>query len=316
MGEIADLAKVLTGEITIEARVKPADLSANNLKAHIFDLGNGQSNHNIVLELDRFTAYVGSSVVNSPINIPQNLLVIDSWIHLAATIKNNLASVYVNGILTSVNGFNTSLAQGDGSFIAPDIVMTRTSNFIGKSNWSTDPYFKGQIADARIYDKARTWSEIQQDMAGYVDISDTTLLRREVADLNDSVKFSLVNGPTYTNFTNTALIHIQTGKIGWGDGSGYGNFRPELSPDGGGDSDRMSGTNFADLLFGDGSGGGAVGNATVGLAGSGNDVLSAGAGADILFGDGFTGRNGDGGYGGGGGGDITWYGVGYGGTVI
>ena len=314
INDYVNLGSITTnGEITIEAWVKPANLSANNLKAHIFDLGNGQSNHNIVLELDRFTAYVGSSVVNSPINIPQNLLVIDSWIHLAATIKNNLASVYVNGILTSVNGFNTSLAQGDGSFIAPDIVMTRTSNFIGKSNWSTDPYFKGEIADARIYDKARTWSEIQQDMAGYVDISDTTLLRREVADLNDSVKFSLVNGPTYTNFTNTALIHIQTGKIGWGDGSGYGNFRPELSPDGGGDSDRMSGTNFADLLFGDGSGGGAVGNATVGLAGSGNDVLSAGAGADILFGDGFTGRNGDGGYGGGGGGDITWYGVGYGG---
>ena len=75
-----------TGQgITIEAWVKPSTLDADNLRAHIFDLGNGSDSDNIVLELDKFTAYLGNKQVSNPISIPNKFLIKDNWIHLAAT---------------------------------------------------------------------------------------------------------------------------------------------------------------------------------------------------------------------------------------
>ncbi len=39
--------------------------------------------------------------------------------------------------------------------------LIRTNNYIGRSNWSGDPCFKGLIDEVRVYNRALTASEIQ-----------------------------------------------------------------------------------------------------------------------------------------------------------
>jgi hypothetical protein len=85
----------------------------------------------------------------------------------------------------------------------------RSSNYIGKSNWAVDPLFKGSIADARVYDSARTAAQIQADMAG---VPDTTNLVMAYS-LNGNANSSVTNGqaatlsgsPTYSSFRGLSL---------------------------------------------------------------------------------------------------------------
>ncbi|MCE5185905.1 MAG: putative Ig domain-containing protein [Planctomycetaceae bacterium] len=71
------------------------------------------------------------------------------WIHLAVTLRNDAATLYVNGKAAAANGTAT---------IDPlDFMADR--NYIGKSQWP-DPLFNGRIDDFRIYNFALSGSEI------------------------------------------------------------------------------------------------------------------------------------------------------------
>lgn len=66
-----------------------------------------------------------------------------TWVHVVTTVDDvgNLA-IYYDGVLcTSSQGF------------APP-VASRANLYFGRSNWSSDPYFMGYLADYRMYYKA------------------------------------------------------------------------------------------------------------------------------------------------------------------
>ena len=283
------------GEITLETWFKSDSADRG---ASLFDLGNGNAADGIVLT-QRYLSVSAGSVEVLRLSIPDDAIQAGAWTHIAATIEDNrIAMVYVDGEVVALGRLSSDLPT-----------LERTDNFIGKSSSSTS-LFEGQIAEARIYSDARTQSEVRADMNGNVDLAESRLLRYEPFDGAVS-DVSVVNGPVFAARPNEVIFDVTGGRIIWGDGSGYGvTSLSSLSSTGGGDDDKLHGTEQADIIFGDGSGGGRNNSGTLGKAGAGADTLIGGGGDDLLFGDGFTPFDRNGGYGGGGGGETQWYGPG------
>ena len=86
------------------------------------------------------------SLVDSPENLPAD------WHHVAATIDSAsmTMSLYVDGTL-AVSGATETLPQDLG---------TTTQNWLGRSQYTSDGYFKGLLADLGIYDRALSADEV------------------------------------------------------------------------------------------------------------------------------------------------------------
>jgi hypothetical protein len=97
----------------------------------------------------RGTAYVYTSDNYFKTNF--GLLSANTWYHLAATYDGSVLSAYKNGVLTSTVAVTGTLAAATGSLI------------IGKHP-SVAHYWEGSIDEARVWNVARTCSEINQAM--------------------------------------------------------------------------------------------------------------------------------------------------------
>ncbi|RYD36097.1 MAG: hypothetical protein EOP85_18510, partial [Verrucomicrobiaceae bacterium] len=76
-------------------------------------------------------------------------LVTGQWVHLAAVVRENYMTLYLNGkAVGSTFGINRSLAD-----------FPAVNNYIGKSQYP-DPYFNGRIDDFRVFGKALDGAEI------------------------------------------------------------------------------------------------------------------------------------------------------------
>jgi hypothetical protein len=77
---------------------------------------------------------------------------LNTWQHCVATISSTGATAfYINGS-----------TAGTATLYAPTTV-TRTRNYIGKSNWAANGYYQGKIAVSRIYNRALSQQEIKQN---------------------------------------------------------------------------------------------------------------------------------------------------------
>jgi hypothetical protein len=109
------------------------------------ELANGQASDNIVLyrrggsnDLS-FTVYNGSTAGTEI--TASGVLELNRWQQIAVTMDaTGAARLYKNGV---------QVASGQTN--VPNSVV-RTSNFIGRSNWSTDPYLAAGIDEAALYD--------------------------------------------------------------------------------------------------------------------------------------------------------------------
>lgn len=61
--------------------------------------------------------------------------------------------MYINGKLTGKNGI--------GAHDAPFNLLNRKFNYLGKSAWDQDGYFKGAIDDLRVYDRIVSSEEVK-----------------------------------------------------------------------------------------------------------------------------------------------------------
>ncbi|TRT80902.1 MAG: LamG domain-containing protein [Microcystis sp. M_OC_Ca_00000000_S217Cul] len=125
--------------------------------SRIIDFGNGAANENILLCNEgssntlRFGIYRQST---EQLVAATGALETKKWIHLAATIDaSGMATLYKNGERIQT-----------GRVHLPNN-LRRTINYIGRSNWSSDRFFHGQITDVRIWNTARTQAEIKANMS-------------------------------------------------------------------------------------------------------------------------------------------------------
>lgn len=120
--------------------------------SRFIDFGRGAGNHNIYLARRSssndliFSVYSGGSWSHlTAVDVIQN----DQWQFFAATVDLvGNAVIYKNG---------HPVASGS---ISRPANINRTHNYIGRSNWSADAYYQGQMDDIRVFDYAMRANEV------------------------------------------------------------------------------------------------------------------------------------------------------------
>ena len=159
-----DASLNITDAITIEAWVKPSQLlSYDNIVTK--DLADGNRNYHLTTDVDELAFVFTGGSVHTTTNAN---LAINNWYHLVITFSatDNLVKIYVNGIAKTLNTGGTE--SGTPS--------TNTGHLqIGHNYWDSNNLylFKGTIDEVRIWDVARTETEIIDNMhkhlTGYED---------------------------------------------------------------------------------------------------------------------------------------------------
>ncbi|KRF41857.1 LamG-like jellyroll fold domain-containing protein [Paenibacillus sp. Soil787] len=131
------------------------NLSAVSNWMRIFDFGSGTSTYMFLSPKNgangkiRFAIKVNNS--SEQIIDGQSALPTGGWHHVAVTLNGATGTLYVDGAQV---GSNTTMT------LKPSDMGATTQNWIGHSQFSTDPYLNGRVDDFRIYARALTSSEI------------------------------------------------------------------------------------------------------------------------------------------------------------
>lgn len=142
-----------TNGITISVWANPS--SASNF-ARFIDFGTGTGANNIIF-------YRGGTTNNLTYNVIDGSNTSMASMGYAALVQNQwklyTVTVTAGGVGTFyVNGASVYTASG----IDAPTNVTRTSNFIGRSNWASDSYYAGSMDDLRMYNRALSASEVLQ----------------------------------------------------------------------------------------------------------------------------------------------------------
>ena len=132
--------------------------NSNIQNARICDFGNGAADQNIFVAFIYNTIAFGSVDTVGGSNGNISLMTYGTscdgvWRHIAivctfSTMLNSTYTIYINGTVTL-----TFAARACSN-------STRTLNYLGRSNWITDPYYTGMIDDFRLYNTTLTSAEI------------------------------------------------------------------------------------------------------------------------------------------------------------
>ena len=126
--------------------------------ARMFDFGSGTTNYLFLTTQHatgsgaakmRFgirTPSTGEQTITSSAALP-----IDTWTHVAVTLSGTTGRMYINGNLV---GTNTTMT------LKPSDLGITTQNYLGRSQFSADPYFNGSVDDFRIYVRALSAGEL------------------------------------------------------------------------------------------------------------------------------------------------------------
>jgi len=152
---------------------------AANHNSRIIDFGNGEANDNITIGNNQSTGKVLFQIYNGAINkyLSTYYVEIDftNWNSYVGRIdQNGIMNIFKNGIKI------TERQQAN----IPNIII-RTKQYIGKSNTSSDQFFKGAIDEIRVYNVALT-----DDQISTLYTNETLAVKSEklVANLNFYVK--------------------------------------------------------------------------------------------------------------------------------
>jgi microcystin-dependent protein len=132
----------------------------NSTWARIFDFGNGAGSNNILLAINNnsliFGIYQGSTVSQPAVLTSYNSNN-NKWNHIAITMTYAASGSTTSNVIFYLNG--VSVSNTSNQFYYP-LAMTRTLNYIGRSNWSADPEFFGNIDDFRVYNTVLNQTQI------------------------------------------------------------------------------------------------------------------------------------------------------------
>jgi autotransporter-associated beta strand protein len=130
-----------------------AKVDASATWARIFDFGSGTANY-MFLTARASTGYVRYEIINGGVVQQINSTVqitAGGWHHFAVTLTGTVGILYVDGVEI---GRNTAMTK------KPSTLGNTTQNWIGKSQWTSDPLLNGSVDEFRIYNKGLSASEI------------------------------------------------------------------------------------------------------------------------------------------------------------
>jgi hypothetical protein len=141
----------VTGDFTISAWVNPAK---NSTWSRLFDFGTGASNY-MFLTVNRgtglrFAITTGGAGAEQQIS-STTTLPLNTWSLVTVTVSGTTGTLYVNG---QVAGTNTNLT------LRPSNLGATTQNWIGRSQYSGDPYLAASVDDFNVYGRALTAAEV------------------------------------------------------------------------------------------------------------------------------------------------------------
>lgn len=100
-----------------------------------------------------------------------------AWQHVAVVISENTYSLYLNGIqvsrISNIQNFPSAMGE-------------TTSNFIGKSQYTADPYFDGKMDDFRIYGRALSASDLIELITESMSDTEIVAYDKNALDLGDT----------------------------------------------------------------------------------------------------------------------------------
>lgn len=139
-----------TGGITIEVWAYPTGVGSWQ---RFIDLGNGSASDNILFARNASTDYLTYEVYSAgssggKVNAT-GAISLNQWQHFAATEDSS------GNVILYKNG-----AQIQTGTTAVPRNLTRSNNYIAKSNWA-DAYYQGSIDEIRVWDRVLTASEIE-----------------------------------------------------------------------------------------------------------------------------------------------------------
>ncbi len=208
----------LSGSFSMEASVKVSDNTQN--WARIFDLGQGSENDNIFFGFAGSTGKITIAIYddqNGNFNGIETVNTLDenAWVHVAGVSNGDgTFSIYFDGVeqdVTIKSGSTTSLVSNS---------VSRDSSYIGKSNWSADADFAGEIKEARIWNDVRSEAEIKANMNQALDLNDssndnllgywtTSTNGNTVLDLSGNSNDGTLQGDTSISYNGTGTATIQ-----------------------------------------------------------------------------------------------------------
>ncbi|MBK7393686.1 MAG: hypothetical protein IPI64_10365 [Chloracidobacterium sp.] len=130
--------------------------TSNGVWARFIDLGNGQANNNILFQRRStsndlaFEVYNGSGT-STGMAYAENAITNNEWHYYVATMDAaGQVKLYKDGVALVMAADTTGVPAN----------VTRTSNYIARSNWAADAYYSGGIDEPVIFDRALSSVEI------------------------------------------------------------------------------------------------------------------------------------------------------------
>ena len=154
-GEYVDLPNgIVSGlhDFTISAWVNP---SQNTAWSRVFDFGTGTNDY-MFLTLSagggplRFAITTSGNGAEQQLNAP-GTLPLNTWSNVAVTLAGTTATLYVNGQVAATN---------DNMTLNPAALGATNNNWIGRSQFSGDPFLDATVDDFNIYDHALSAADI------------------------------------------------------------------------------------------------------------------------------------------------------------
>ena len=189
---IADVAALdLTSSYSIECWIKPETFTS---KAGLVSKYNTATSNGYALRLNATAPYTGINF--DGMNTATGLLIPNKWYHIAATKTGSTRKLYINGTEVALTGTGATIAANtDLLAIGADSVSTAAPR-----------YFDGTIDEVRIWNTARTSTEVQANMFTEISPSASGLIAYYNFNLLAStVLTDLTATPKNGTLTNFAL---------------------------------------------------------------------------------------------------------------
>jgi hypothetical protein len=138
-----------SGDFTVTAWI---NLKTSQSWARIFDFGNRESSDNIVLAIVKKT--INGKIFNgsSGLSIQTSSIInLNKWYFISFVLSGTTGFIYVNGDQVATK-----------ELLVPNNI-TRTTNYIGKSNWASNPNANAIYDEFKIYQGALSSSDIMNE---------------------------------------------------------------------------------------------------------------------------------------------------------